>query len=146
MNERDIKMKRKLLVIMLIAAWTLAGCGNVADNTESIPDETVSSTQDTYESESKDTDYMPESVSESESETDTESGMDETTIERAKEAARTYYADTVFEVISLETISQTGNEIVFSVCVSKGGVVQEPNRTIILQLDGDKFEVTSEGY
>jgi len=44
----------------------------------------------------------------------------------ADESARAYYENTVFVVVSLELKSQTENEISFSVCVSKGGIVQEP--------------------
>ncbi len=64
----------------------------------------------------------------------------------AEEAARAYYADTVFEIVSLELERQTENEIIFSVSVSKGGVVQEPDRTITLQRDNEAWEVISEGY
>lgn len=66
--------------------------------------------------------------------------------EIADEAARAYYESTVFEVVSLEWKSQTENEIVFSACVSKGGVMQEPNRTITLQLNNGTWEVVNEGY
>lgn len=66
--------------------------------------------------------------------------------EQAEEVAKAYYSDTVFEVVSMELKSQTENEITFSVCVSKGGVEQEPNRTIWLQFYNGKWEVTNEGY
>ncbi len=64
----------------------------------------------------------------------------------AEEAARAYYADTVFEIVSLELERQTENEIIFSVSVSKGGVVQEPDRTITLQRDNETWKVINEGY
>ena len=64
----------------------------------------------------------------------------------ADEAARAYYENTVFEVVSLELKSQTENEIIFSVCASKDGVIQEPNRTITLQLNNGTWEVVNEGY
>lgn len=64
----------------------------------------------------------------------------------ADEAARAYYENTVFEVVSLELKSQTENEIIFSVCASKDGVIQEPNRTITLQLNNGTWEVMNEGY
>lgn len=66
--------------------------------------------------------------------------------EAADKAARAYYKNTVFEVVSLKLNSQTENEIVFSVCVSKGGVIQEPDRTIFLQLNNGTWEVVNEGY
>lgn len=64
----------------------------------------------------------------------------------ADEAARAYYENTVFEVVSLELKSQTENEISFSVCVSKGGIVQEPDRTIFLEFVNGHWEVVNEGY
>ncbi|MCI8798781.1 MAG: hypothetical protein HFH88_03065 [Lachnospiraceae bacterium] len=67
-------------------------------------------------------------------------------LKTANEAARTYYENTVFEVVSLELKSQTENEIIFSVCVNKSGVIQEPNRTITLQLNNGTWEVVNEGY
>lgn len=60
--------------------------------------------------------------------------------------AQEYYADTVFEVTSMDLTSQTDHEIVFSVCVSKDGVVQEPNRSIFLERNKDNWEVVNEGY
>jgi len=64
----------------------------------------------------------------------------------ADEAARAYYENTVFEVVSLELKSQTENKIIFSVCASKDGVIQGPNRTITLQLNNETWEVVNEGY
>lgn len=66
--------------------------------------------------------------------------------EAADKAARAYYENTVFEVVSLELRSQTENEIVFSACVSKGGTIQEPERTVTLQLNNGMWEVVNEGY
>lgn len=70
----------------------------------------------------------------------------DSSLDTAKMAAQNYYAGTVFEVVSMELRSQTEEEITFSVCVSKGGVVQEPNRTIFLQLVNGSWEVMNEGY
>lgn len=65
---------------------------------------------------------------------------------KAEGAARAYYADTVFEVISMELKDQTEEEISFSVRVSKGGIVQDPDRTIFLRLVNGVWEVVNEGY
>lgn len=67
-------------------------------------------------------------------------------LKEAKGAAINYYNGTVFEVMSMEVKSQTNEKISFSVCVSKGGVVQEPNRTIFLELINGIWEVVNEGY
>lgn len=60
---------------------------------------------------------------------------DQNDLPAAEETARAYYADTVFTVVSMELKSQTTEEIIFTVCVSKGGVIQEPDRSITLRLD-----------
>lgn len=66
--------------------------------------------------------------------------------EEAEAAARAYYENTAFEVISLEVKSQTEKEIVFSAYVSKGGMIREPDRTITLRLNNGVWEVVNEGY
>lgn len=71
---------------------------------------------------------------------------EEHSLDMAGKAVQDYYADTVFEVVSMDVIEQTPEEISFSVCVSKGGVVQQPNRTIFLQLVDGSWEVVNEGY
>lgn len=73
-------------------------------------------------------------------------------IEDAKQAALAYYKGTIFSVNSIEYLEGKlpygDNEggCNFTVNVSKGGVVQEPDRTISLQLDQDGWKVVNEGY
>lgn len=76
----------------------------------------------------------------------TEAAPPNDALKKADDAARAYYENTVLEVVSMELISQSAEEISFSVCVSKGGVVQEPNRTIFLQFVNGSWEVVNEGY
>ena len=64
----------------------------------------------------------------------------------AEAAARAYYSGTVFQVVEMRNIDQSETKATFSVKVSKGGVVQEPDRTITLQLKGGVWEITNEGY
>lgn len=64
----------------------------------------------------------------------------------AEQAARSYYDHTVFTVEAMEVISCSEQSIVFDVCVSKKGVVQEPNRSITLTLSDGVWKVTNEGY
>ena len=77
---------------------------------------------------------------------------EEEQIEAAKQAALAYYEGTVFSVNSIEyfegKLSHGNNECYynFTVNVSKDGVVQEPDRTISLQLDQDGWKVVNEGY
>ena len=64
----------------------------------------------------------------------------------AEAAARAYYSGTVFQVVEMQNTEQSETKVIFSVKVSKGGVVQEPDRTITLQLKNGVWEVTGEGY
>lgn len=66
--------------------------------------------------------------------------------QEAEEAARAYYAGTVFEVVSLEPENREGDTITFAVTVKKGGIVQEPERKITLRENQGTWEVTNEGY
>lgn len=76
-------------------------------------------------------------------------------LEGAEKAAREYYSGTVFEAVSLEAVSaetvSTGEggvtaEIRYSVRVGKGGVVQDPDRSITLQRVDGVWKVVGEGY
>lgn len=75
-----------------------------------------------------------------------ENAAEEDALAEAEEAAAEYYNGTVFEVISMALKNQSKEEISFSVCVSKGGIVQEPDRTVYLQLIDGNWEVVNEGY
>ena len=73
-------------------------------------------------------------------------------IEGAQQAALDYYADTVFSVNSMELVEEDASapdkdyDCSFSVNVSKGGVVQEPNRTICLKWADNTWTVVDEGF
>ena len=75
-----------------------------------------------------------------------ENRTSEEILSAAEEAARAYYAETVLEVISMELKSLTEDTILFSVSVKKDGIVQEPERSITLQLILGTWEVVNEGY
>lgn len=72
--------------------------------------------------------------------------MDADSLQAAEAAAKEYYMSTVFVLRSLEVKEQTAEEIVFSVRVSKGGVVQDPDRSITLRLEDGEWKVVNEGY
>ncbi|MBD5106582.1 MAG: hypothetical protein HDT41_06345 [Lachnospiraceae bacterium] len=73
-------------------------------------------------------------------------------IEDAKQVALVYYEGTVFSVNSIEYLEgelphgDREGYCNFTVNVSRDGIVQEPNRTISLQLDQDGWKVVNEGY
>lgn len=92
------------------------------------------------------TDIAPDKQDTEQDEEEISGAAADSSLDTAKTAAQNYYANTVFEVVSMELRSQTEEEITFSVCVSKGGIVQEPNRTIFLQLVNGSWEVINEGY
>ncbi len=65
---------------------------------------------------------------------------------RAKKVAKNYYRKTVFKLISLKVKKQSKNKIVFRSRVKKGGVLQNPDRSIRLRLVKGKWKVVGEGY
>lgn len=67
-------------------------------------------------------------------------------LQAAEAAAKDYYLGTVFGLVSMEVKEQTAEEIIFSVRVTKGGVVQEPDRSITLRLEEGGWKVVNEGY
>ena len=67
-------------------------------------------------------------------------------LDEAEAAAKAYYSGTVFQVVEMMCINQSDIKAIFSVKVSRDGVVQEPNRTLTLQLKGGVWEITNEGY
>lgn len=67
-------------------------------------------------------------------------------VKAAAKAANEYYSGSVFEVISMEVSRKTKNKIIFSVCVSKDGIIQDPDRKITLKLKNGTWKVTGEGY
>lgn len=87
-----------------------------------------------------------ENTSSTESNPNPEASAAENDFHAAEAAARAYYAGTVFEVVSLEPESRENGTVVFSVTVRKGGVVQEPARSITLQPNQGIWEVINEGY
>lgn len=92
------------------------------------------------------TDRNTENSSSAESNPNPEDSSEKNDFHAAEAAARAYYAGTVFEVVSLEPESRENGTVVFSVTVRKGGVVQEPERTITLQPNQGTWEVINEGY
>lgn len=67
-------------------------------------------------------------------------------LEAARQAALTYYAGTVFQVHGLVFEEQMGDTAGFTVQCSKGGVRQDPDRSIVLELRDGVWSVVSEGY
>lgn len=61
-------------------------------------------------------------------------------------AALAYYAGTVFQVHGLVFEEQMGDTAGFTVQCSKGGVRQDPDRSIVLELRDGVWRVVSEGY
>lgn len=64
----------------------------------------------------------------------------------ARKAAEEYYDGTVFEVVRMGEKSVLETEAIFSVTVLKDGILQEPDRTIFLERQGEEWAVVNEGY
>ncbi len=140
----DKTLKRKLFALLLLAAALLAcACARVPEPSaeESKPQEpqTEGTGEDPAETEEKDP-AAEESHSLSAEE-----------IEAAKQAALDYYATTVFEVNTI-AFAECGSRLFadgecnFTVNVSKDGTVQEPDRVVALERDGDAWIVVNEGW
>lgn len=73
-------------------------------------------------------------------------------IEDARQAALAYYEGTVFTVNAIEYTEDemfhgdVEGDCSFRVNVSKGGVVQEPDRRITMGLENGDWKVVNEGY
>lgn len=71
----------------------------------------------------------------------------DTDLDAARSAALRYYGGTVFTVLSMDLAERTGDGLRFSVRVSRGGVEQQPARSIWLRHTGSgEWEVANEGY
>lgn len=145
--------KTRTLFAFLAIPFLLSSCASVTSQTgspapsQSIPAESsAASPGASGESSSK------PSVSESDSENSSETGTSgqpsysESDIESAKQTAEQYYSGTVFELVSLKLLDQTEEGLLFSAEVKKGGVLQDPNRSILLKKSGDTWEIANEGY
>ena len=66
----------------------------------------------------------------------------------AEKTALHYYRNTVFTVNSISCLRQgsKNNLYIFTVNVSIDGIVQEPDRNIVMKLTGNAWEIIDEGY
>lgn len=125
-----------------IMVLSLAACGNEDDSVLDETERYVSTeTEENISVQEQRTEILMDD--EEVADPDTSASVD---LDAVRQIAQEYYADTVFEVISMELVSQTATEVVFSVCTSKDGNVQEPNRSIYLEWNGENWEVVNEGY
>lgn len=131
---------KKICIAVLISVLALGGCGKTEDKNNMEPTETIDAPN------TEQIEIETESEPDNTQNEDTEVKTNTETIEQAKETAMAHYTDTVFEVVSMDIISQTENTINFEVCVRKDGIIQDPNRTIQLQLNNGEWEVINEGY
>jgi uncharacterized lipoprotein YehR (DUF1307 family) len=150
------------MILCFIITFSLVGCGNKEqekrDHTESLMlSETIGTIQETQDriletSEfSKDKNDPEKDVEQTDHTGNEVRALSKEEIEEAKQAALDYYANTVFEVNSIQYM-EVGNSLfsegdcIFSVKVSKGGVVQEPDRIISLKKNDNTWEIIGEGY
>lgn len=61
-------------------------------------------------------------------------------------AAENYYANTIFELVSLDVLQSSREYVKFSVISKKGGELVDPNRTIQLRYEDGSWNVINEGY
>lgn len=154
-------MKKDIIFIFVIVfVLSIAGCGLWESNSPDISNKvtTESSNQNEIKTENKANDEESENKSQVQEDntTEKENILTDEQIEEAKQEALEYYKETVFTVNTITCIDTweggTGEwkngdyYCKFSVSVSRGGVVQEPERTIILELSDGTWTVVNEGY
>lgn len=145
--------KKTIFILVAMCILLLAGCENQGKAEEAENGDLQATKEENIEQENtlEGQEDGKGTVVTSEEE-ETASSLTAEQIEYAKQAALVYYEGTVFSVNSIEYLEGKlpygDNEggCNFTVNVSKGGVVQEPDRTISLQLDQDGWKVVNEGY
>lgn len=145
--------KARTLFAFLAIPFLLSSCTSVTFQTGSpVPSQSIPAESSAASPGASGESASKPSVSEADSENSSETGTldqssySESDIEAAKQAAAQYYSGTVFELVSLRLINQTAEGLLFSAEVKKGGVLQDPNRSILLKKSGDIWEVANEGY
>lgn len=150
--------KRTLLIFMLCAAFYLTACSDSKKvTTESASEEVAQSSEET-EIQKDDTDLegkyeMEETTAEEATEDKIVEGIDEDhppihwgTPDGPEVAAKNYYANTVFELVSLDVLQSSREYVKFSVITKKDGEIVEPNRTMELRYEDGAWNVVNEGY
>ena len=154
--------KEIILMIAIVCVLSIAGCSlsesNNSDTSNKVTTDDRPIQDEIKKTENKVNDEEIKNTSHVEEENTTDSGnmLTDEQIEEAKQVALEYYKETVFDVNTITCIDTwaggTGewkngdNYCKFSVSVSRGGVVQEPERTILLELSDDVWSVVNEGY
>ena len=140
----DKTLKEKLFALLLLAVVFLAcACAKAPEPSaeELEPQEVQNEAEGGSLAETEEKDPAPEEPQ----------VLSAEEIEAAKQAALDYYATTVFEVNTI-AFAERGSclfadgECNFTVSVSKDGAVQEPDRVIALERDGDAWIVINEGW
>ena len=146
----DKTLKRKLFALLLLAAALLAcACARVPE--PSAEERKPQETQEPREPQTGVTGEDPAETEEKDPAAEEPQALSAEEIEAAKQAALDYYAATVFEVNTI-TFTERGSRLFadgecnFTVSVSKDGAVQEPDRVIALERDGDAWIVVNEGW
>lgn len=139
---------KKIIVISVMTVFmlTMSGCNN---NSKQVDDTKVKKQQETTVAPSvKPTDNVDDEV---EATKEIAKKLTDEEIAEAKKVALEYYATTIFKVNSMEYVVKGSNpranaDCTFMVNVSKGGEVQNPDRAINLDREGEGWKVVGEGY
>ena len=143
-------MKKKLFALLLLAAALLAcACAKVPE--PSAEEHKLQEMQEPQEPRNEVTGESPAETEEKDPAAEEPQALSAEEIEAAKQAALDYYAATVFEVDTI-AFAERGSRLFadgecnFTVSVRKDGAVQEPERVIALERDGDAWIVINEGW
>lgn len=133
--------KIKVAIVCFMLIFAMAGCSEKTTDTTGKTTEQNSITQDN-------TNVKDSKIEQTETATEEHKELTNEEIEAAEKVALDYYKNTVFTVNHMDCKEKDrAGFCSFKVNVSKGGVVQDPDRTIRLKLDKDgTWTVIGEGY
>lgn len=166
-------MKKSVLLISAIClVLGLTACqGNAEKENDNVSNQSMQESSDEDDSKSNEQKETPSDTTSDEDEYETETEADITIVSEEimadtiidgidmdntpinwgtpdgpEIATENYYANTVFELVSLDVLQSSKEYVKFSVVSKKGGELVDPNRTIELRYEAGTWSVVNEGY
>lgn len=166
-------MKRPVLLIGVIClVLSLIACqGNTEKENDNVSNQSKQESDIEEESKSNEEKETPSDTTSNEDEYETKTEADATTVSEEitadaiidgidmdnppinwgtpdgpEIATENYYANTVFELVSLDVLQSSKEYVKFSVVSKRGGELVDPNRTIELRYEDGTWNVVNEGY
>jgi len=135
-----------VLVMMIMTCMTVAACGQSKKNTSnSNTDENTEAQK--IESEQDDSEVVNQDENDDKADgSELETPINWGEANGPEEAVKNYYANTAFELVSVEATTKSKEHVIFEVVCKKDGQIVDPNRSIELKYENDMWNVVNEGY